>query len=236
MSGRALGSALPEVPAVLSGTHFGRIWLVRLGALTAGWATCVPGWRPHGRRWSARLALLCIAVVAFTRSATTHAADGGDFTPLEMMDWLHLVAASVWIGCVCTASLTPPLAAERTDAALRLSRVSGITLGIALLTGAASGWWMVGGFGALVTTPYGRVLSIKLALVSVLVCIGAWNRFGLLRPLRRQLASSATVEGGDGGAAGLMRQLARSLLVEGFVMAGLLVVVAHLLQMRPPRP
>lgn len=88
--------------------------------------------------------LVALAGLAFTRSATGHGADSGDFTLPEIVDWLHLPAICLCSGSLLAAALAvfpvvPPLAgkpAPTADFAHRLSRLATVILLAVILTGA----------------------------------------------------------------------------------------------------
>lgn len=97
MSGRPVGELAVVLPAVFSKTHFGRVWLLRPVALVVLW----PGWGRRRRLDSpgssaAMLAAACL--IAASRSLSGHAADWGDITLPELVDWTHLLAVSLWDG------------------------------------------------------------------------------------------------------------------------------------------
>lgn len=132
-------------------------------------------------------------------------------------DWVHLLAAAVWIGglaslLVIMRGVGPP---ERARLASRLvprvSRVAGISLGVLIVTGFYSTWLNFSTLGAFVSTAYGRTLLLKLLLVVPLTALGAFSHF-VLRPriaattaasrsaLLRQLVQVVTGEVGLGAA------------------------------------
>ena len=98
MSGLALPEALPVLPKVLFHTHYGRMWLIRFVVLAALWMGWWAGRQHLQGRAIAGLILLGGSLIALTRSVSGHAADWGDLTRPELIDWLHLLAASIWGG------------------------------------------------------------------------------------------------------------------------------------------
>ena len=94
--------------------------------------------------------------------------------------FLHGVGVAFWLGALA------PLVAllwSRKGAALpvvqRFSRVAIPVVGVLALTGLALAIIQLESFGALVTTRYGIILSIKLVLVAALLGLAALNRFRL---------------------------------------------------------
>lgn len=117
----------------------------------------------------------------FGFTVTSHAWATGPAAAVS--DWVHLAAASVWVGglpaLALLASRTGPR--EGASAAARaFSRWAGYSLAVVLVTGAYGVWLQVPGWDAMAGTGYGRWLAGKLLLVGVLVALGAVNRYRLL--------------------------------------------------------
>jgi putative copper export protein len=239
LSGQPLSQALPAVPLVITSTHYGRMWLIRPATLAVLWI----GWRLCRRRpdtsapWIAMLAAL--AVFGFSRSASGHAADAGDFGVQEFIDWLHLLSMSVWVGGVFAAVLAVFPALRRCTQcgpvplarfAQRLSRSSAIALGVVVATGIYNTWMRVGTLPALVDTAYGRTLCIKLILVGIVIALGAVNRFVHVR----QAQAAADRAGPSPDQALLIRRFSRTVLTESAFMIAVLIAVGFLLSGMPP--
>lgn len=139
--------------------------------------------------WAAPLAA-SILLAGLTLAA--HASGSGVLAIAA--DWLHMLAAALWIGGLVSlllvlrmaeASLRPWLAREVVP---RFSRVAGIGVGVMVVTGIYSAWVYIPSLQSFLATAYGRALLVKLVLVVPLVALGALNRF-VLRP--RVLAGKA---------------------------------------------
>jgi putative copper resistance protein D len=196
LGGGDLAHALRVIPQVLSRTHFGTIWLVRLVAVIVLAALAVVG------RGRARLgALVAAAAVALTTALNGHAADWGNLTPSVVLDWLHVLAASVWIGGIgalasavfASGSSLSTTAVARIGA--RFSRLAGWALLTVLLSGVYNAWVQLPDVAALRDTSYGRILLAKLALVVGLAALGATNRYALLPRLTGDRARGAVARG-----------------------------------------
>lgn len=127
---------------------------------------------------------------------TSHASGSG--WPAAVADWLHLLAAALWIGGLPAFLLTlrtlrgkTPVASPRVPTAIpqaalpllvhQFSNVAAVCLGVLVVTGLYSSWLHVPALRALAVTAYGRALALKLLLIVPLVLLGVVNHF-VLRP------------------------------------------------------
>lgn len=175
--------------AVIGSTH---VVLIVMAASVYGMAAIlaarvvseIPDFRervPHAP-WVPPLAG-AILLAAFTMTA--HAA--GEGLIAAAVDWLHLLGAAAWIGglvalltvLVRNAAPAPHLFAG--SVVSRFSAVAGGGLAVLTATGLVSTLRFVPSVLGFVSTPYGRLLLAKLALVVPLAALGAFNFF-ILRP------------------------------------------------------
>jgi copper transport protein len=184
MTGGSLSTAIRALPLVLGRTHFGAIWIGR-GALLV--AALVAGALPaRAARWSA-LALVC--GVATTTSLTGHGGDWGDATPTVAIDLVHIVAASAWTGGLMALVLAIPIDAARwppdlfPQVAHRFSRLAGWCLAGVSASGIYNAVVHVATPAALVRTPYGGILLLKILLFLGLAGLGAISRYGIVAAL-----------------------------------------------------
>ncbi len=259
MSGRPVSTILPVLPTVLFRTHYGWVWLVRIPALGALW---IEWWLGRQRLHSRAIPAVMLgagALIASTRSASSHAADWGDLTLPELIDWLHLLAGSLWGGGLLALSMVVLPAAiklpeqRRTliaDIARRFSTLAGVALAGVLLTGIFNAWIQVERFRALWETPYGRTLIAKLLLVLPLLILGALNHYisvpllqgwaGLAVTRRRVLHALLVFRYLATGRrkpqrARIVRQWRRKVAAEAILVAGVLFATAFLLHGVPGR-
>ncbi|MDR7484666.1 MAG: copper resistance protein CopC [Armatimonadota bacterium] len=148
-----------------------------------------------------------------------------------VMDWIHLMAAAVWIGglaCLLVVLLgAPPDRPELSRALVpRFSAAALVCLGLLVVTGAYSAWLHIPGLRAFVTTDYGRALLLKIVLVVPLAGLGALNRF-LLRPRIEQMIA--------GDVAPLLVRFLRIVGGETALAAAVLLVVTVLTVLPPAR-
>jgi copper transport protein len=165
-------------------TRVGHVWLARLGfalltALAAYWASQQEG-DPH--YWWAAVAVGGILLASLTQ--LSHAAAEGGFLPL-FSDWLHVAAASAWMGGLLgfPLLLLGPLRAMPTEARAellgrvvrRFSKVATVAVVTVVATGIYATLLHIPSLSALLGSPYGRALIMKLGLLVFLLAIGGIN-------------------------------------------------------------
>jgi putative copper resistance protein D len=187
MTGGDLASATAALPAVLTRTHFGTIWTARLLALGLVLLVSFANSTRLGR-WPA---LLLGVGIALTTSLSGHAADWGDLTLSAGIDWVHVLAASVWTGGLFSLALVVLVDARHRPPRLlgvlarRFSRLAACALAVVVLSGSYNAWVQLTALSALWLTPYGRVLGLKVLVVLGLVWWGAVNRYTVVPRLDR---------------------------------------------------
>jgi len=188
-----LGVKLGDLLSSNTGRHF--IWLsVAVGA--AAVAALVAG------RGSDRVSLAVVGVAAaaamLVRAMGGHAAAAATPAPQITLQWLHFMAIGVWTGGIALALLL--IRASRATGApdvpgasggtgpddtpgpqlRRFSTLAGYALAVVLVTGVLRVVEEMGGLSAflhLFRTSYGTTLAIKIAVVTVLIVLGAFNRY-----------------------------------------------------------
>lgn len=222
-------------------TRAGSIWLVRLALALLALAVILPSAvrTLRGRAPTAALLVLPayggIVIGANTLLATSflsHAA-ATSLAPVlaVVMDWLHLLATSLWIGglagLVATVPLViadPPGRAVLRAAVGRFSDLALISVGVLTLTGLYAAWLHIASPTDLLTTDYGRALTLKLVLFGALIALGGVN----LLWLRPRLA-----RGDD--SAGMSHRFTSVIAVEVVTGIAVLVVAATLTSLAPSR-
>ncbi len=204
MSGYPITGVLPVLPTVLLRTHLGHAWILRMAAIIALSVTLMAAGDPRHSRLFQGVMLGCAVVVSATDSASGHASDAGDFSVAEIMDWLHLLAALVWGGGLLLLSsvILPHLVRQGDRAAwsmagiaTRFSRIAGVGVGLIVLTASYQEWALGGSVDGLVRTPYGRTIIAKIALFSLLLLLGAFNRYISVPRLQGWACSANTSQG-----------------------------------------
>src|SRR5437763_4232548 len=147
-------------------------------------------------------------------SIAGHALDRGR-SPIEVVDdVLHVAAASVWLGGLVALGLA--LRTAGTAPLRRFSNVAIVSVAVLGATGVVRALSELSAVNQLWTTGYGRALLVKTGLLAVLVALGWINRYRLVP--RHDLS-------------GLRRTVPAELLL----LAGLVVAVALLTDLRPGR-
>lgn len=143
----------------------------------------------------------------------------------ELADWVHLCAATLWVGgLVMLFTVVWPAAPElRREAFLRFSRVATGLVALLVVAGTYLSVERLPHLRDLWATGYGHVLLAKLALVCVALLWGSLHHL-VARPL---------LERGDDG---VLARLPRSLLGEGAVGMAVLLAAAVLVDSKPPAP
>jgi copper transport protein len=190
--GVGLGNATrwSVVSSVLE-TRYGQAWLLcgagalLLSALAA--ATLV-----ESSRTAEAGTFVLAAACAVTPPLVGHAHVSG--TLATIADILHVQAAALWTGGL--AAVFAALVLQRgsrwqlaATAIPRFSRTAVLSVAVLIVAGTVSGYLEVRALRGLWETRYGQLLLAKLALVTPLLVLGAWNnRFAVPR-LRGELAS-----------------------------------------------
>jgi copper transport protein len=122
-----------------------------------------------------------------------HADGPSPFRPLDLaVQWAHASAVGVWIGGLVwlLLDLRGRGRGERAGAVRAFSSVAAVALAVVLATGLARAVAEVGTLGDLVHTSFGLTLMVKVALVVVLVSLGALNRYRVVPALSGDAATA----------------------------------------------
>src|SRR5256714_1618527 len=142
------------------------------------------------------------ALLVATPALTGHAAAQSPAAALLPLDVVHVAAMCAWLGGLASIAVLVPAAGRRLEPAERaqllaaaLTRFSPVALGSVLAlaaTGVAQAWLHLHRVDALTSTAYGRAVVIKVALLVVLIGLGALNRQRTLPRLRAVAAGGQT--------------------------------------------
>lgn len=173
--------------SLLLATAWGRSWIVQLvAAMTAAAGFHFAGrtGRVSASGWT--VGGLAAVVLAFSPAFASHAASVPNRTGLAILaDGLHVLGASGWLGSLLVVLVAGIPAAmslgegrRGTAVAELINAFSPAALGFAGLvagTGVFAAWLHLGGVRALWETPYGRLLLLKLVILSAVAWTGAYN-------------------------------------------------------------
>ncbi len=187
---------------VATDTRFGLVALLRI-AIAVSLALAML-WTPRGRTPDAlRLVLAALFLVSLAMVGHAGAAAGPRADLHFASDIVHLLAAGIWLGSLPAFAMmllhtkTAAIAATR-----RFSDIALVSVVALAATGAINTWHAVDDPAELVTTDYGRLVSLKIGLFAAMLCIAAVNRFHLTPRLKkgsaRALARNSLAETGLG--------------------------------------
>lgn len=228
------GFTVDAMTSVVSFMSLGKAAVVRAGAATAALCTLI-ALRPGRTSWALAVVLGFIATLSLGWMGHAAASEGPGASIHLISDIIHVLAGAVWIGALAAFLLllvrSPRTAEERvaTHAALeRFSGVGSIIVAAVVLTGIVNSWILIGPdrLSALVTTPYGRLLGLKLVLFAWMLLLAVANRFRLTPGLAAAEAS--------GQSALAIAALRRSIALEAALGLGVLFLVSWFGTLVPP--
>jgi copper transport protein len=151
------------------------------------------------------------------------AVDRGSSWKTEIADWVHLSVASLWIGALATMAVLLWTGAPELRRAtfMRFSRLATVLIALVLGAGVYLSIVRLPAVSDLWSTGYGRVLIVKIGLVSFALLWGAFHHF-VVRPALERADS------------GFLSRIGRSLVGESMVGMTVLLLAAILVDTRPP--
>lgn len=193
------------------------------------------------RRWA--VATMLGAIVPVTVSLNSHGAARPLATGALGADWLHVVAMGTWVGGLVSLTLTVTRArAVLADGAMlrsfvsamveRFSPLAAVCVGILALSGAWQVWVLVGSVDAMLGTPHGWALLLKLALVGTMLAVAAVNAIYTRPALAREAALARASGVPVPGAVAVLEAVSGVVEV---LMMGVLLVSGALTQLPPAR-
>lgn len=226
MAGTSVGDLDPPLVLELAtGSPLGWACLVRIVALLAvcllAGLTC--------RRSGWLLAASGAALGTLTWSGHGAAGEGLPGLLRIMADLVHLAAASIWLGALALFTAMLLLSHSRAELLPSLTRFAGqgsALVAALVLSGAANLLFISEPehWPAMIGTPYGRLLLLKLALFGAMLMLAAANRFLLVPRMAQRV----------GGRSGSPRiPLSLSIGLEFCFALGVLLIVALLGQLDP---
>jgi copper transport protein len=222
-------------------THFGHVSQVRLLLLVAAFFVLLFVGRVDRRdrvplAWTVPAGLVAIGL-AGTPGFAGHAGAGA-WTPYAVvLDTVHVLAMSVWLGGLAVlllAALGGGFSGGIRHALITFSRLAFTCVAVLVVTGLFASWRQVGfRISGYTSTSYGRILLVKLGFVILLVGVAAISR-SIVRKRR-----AAPVDAPDSAIAAIDSRtvggLRRSVGVEVALGLAVLVVTALLVNAQPAR-
>ncbi|HEX4521131.1 MAG TPA: CopD family protein [Gaiellaceae bacterium] len=211
-----------DLTPIAKGTRFGEAFIIMTLGFAYVAAVIYLAWLLERPRllWPALAGSL---VLLSGLSLSGHdAVDAGSSKLTEFADWVHISAASLWLGGLVALVVIWPVATElRREAFFRFSRIATVLVGVVLVAGTYLALVRVPHLRDLWTQSYGEVLLVKVSLVAAAVAWGAFHHF-VVRP---RLAAAGK---------GSLTRVGRSLAGETMVGVAVLLVAAILVDSKPP--
>lgn len=220
---------------VLTGTGFGRAAFLRIiliaVAITAPWII-----QPYRRTLIVQAAIGAAVVASFAWTGHGIKDEGAAGYIHLVGDIVHLLAAAIWVGALLAlAALLFESIRHRTgaQAALRgleaFSSIGVTVVALLLLSGIVNSWFLIGPAHttALLTSPYGLLLDVKLVLFAAMLALAAENRYRFTPQLGAALAQSGTREKS-------LNVLRRNIVLETTLALVVLAVVSLMGTLEPP--
>jgi copper transport protein len=212
-----------DLSPIVGGTRFGQAFI----AMTLGFALVTAllylAWLTDRTIFLWPALLLGLGFASGLSLSGHSAADAGSSWLSELADWVHLSAATLWMGgLVQLVVVVWPAAPElRRVAFLRFSKLASVLVACLVCAGVYLSVLRLPQLSDLWTQGYGHVLLVKLALVGVALSWGAVHHF----------VAAPALERGDGG---ILARLPRSLAGESTVAMAVLLAAAVLVDSKPP--
>lgn len=242
MSGRPLeaGWDVGVLGTVVEDTLFGRAWSVRAAlalALAALWLIARSGGVPRRQVVGVLAALLAGALAAgLAWAGHANRESGADGAIHHLSDAIHLLAAGAWLGGLAPLAATLrrlrrlPTREDLDSGArvvVRFGTLAAACVGVLVATGVVNARYTLRSPMALLDTPYGQLLMLKLILFSSMLAIAAVNRARLTPALGAR-------DDGIAARSVAARRLRRNASAEQALGLGILVLVGALGVSSPP--
>ncbi len=221
--------------SVLGDTSFGNVWIARL---VLSILTIVVIWNrfdsKSSPRWDAIVPVLAAALLISLAGVGHSQVEEGIAGMVHVVsDAAHLLAAGAWLGGLVPLALI--LVAYNRDRGttrdldqilMRFSGMGYVAVATLVGSGLINSWYLVGTVTGLLTTQYGQLLVVKLALFAGMLLLAVINRFWLVPSMSKARA--------DGGRSSVWTgRLRNHVLGEQFLGLMVLLIVSVLGTIRP---
>ena len=219
--------------AVIRDTTFGAPWAAQVAAAVVGIVfLLIASYTDEASRRKWFWAAFATSLVLFVASGFTgHArAASAEYALAAPSDWLHLAAASVWVGGLVMIFTAVPRAVAVIDREAkpvvyseyisRFNKLAIVSVLVLAATGIYNSWIHVESIAALFRTTYGQLLIAKVILSMLMVVVGGLNAY-VIHPRIRASADGAE------------NILLRNVKLE-VALAAVVLLIAALLAFLPP--
>ena len=207
----------------MAATRFGQAFIVMTLGFAFVLALVFLSWLLDRIAFLVPAFVLALGLLAGLSFSGHDAVDPGSSLLSEAADWVHIAAASLWIGGLATMALLlwPGAPQLRRHAFARFSRFATVLVALVLAAGTYLAIVRLPHLSDLWSRGYGQVLLVKLGLVSFALLWGAFHQF-VVKPAL------------DRGDAGFLARIGRSLIGESLVGMAVLLAAAVLVDSKPP--
>jgi len=216
---------LRGLPSIVD-THAGLADSAAIGGACAG--MLIVSWKKVSARAPVLFYVPALMWVLLCRSASGHAANNGNFSISEVLQFLHLAGTLTWVGVVIVCGLLlrefVPVSDRLPDLSLlrSLSKTCMWALSLVLTTGVVKSYEGVDGQLSLILhSPWGWILLVKIGVILPTLGLGAIHFLQL-----RQRSPFASVRA--------RQNLKKTLGVEAVLLALVLAISALLASTSPP--
>jgi copper transport protein len=177
-------------------TKFGNVWAARVVLSFILLVVSILGYRrlknDHNKIAVSNKEIAAIFVIGLATLATTsligHGAANGKLLPITI-DFIHNLAASVWIGGVIYLALVVVPGIKKSTSLEEITKISLISiiiprfsslpvviLGVIIITGPFLLYVLESNLGLTLASLYGKILIVKLILAAIMIGIGGYNQ------------------------------------------------------------
>ena len=212
-----------DLTPIAQGTRFGKAFIIMTLGFAFVSAFLFLAWLLERTILLVPALVVSIGLLSGLSLSGHDAVDPGSSGTTELADWVHISAASLWLGGLLTLAVAVwPLApAIRRQAFVRFSRSAPALIGLVLAAGIYLALVRVPHLRDLWTQRYGVVLLVKISLVASALAWGGIHHF-FVRP-RLESAGDRT-----------LGRIGRSIAGESLVGVAVLLAAAILVDSKPP--
>ena len=153
-------------------TRFGKVNLIRIFLCLCIYVT----WKYCKRALQKFILLLLGISLAITPALIGHASDGKVIPIAFTFDVLHVLAGSVWLGCLLLLPFLIKNNTEQVSILKKFSKLAPICATTILVTGAFAWWRQIGSYSVSTSTWFGQLINAKVMIFLGVICIAIYTR------------------------------------------------------------